>query len=641
MSHSQRTWIVVCFLLELLTGSHSSRLRRQAPDESQDPSLQDLSSLLGQLPAQSLPGNGMDLTNLMDSVSQALGQGAQGMGQGVGQSVGQGMDLSSVMDMANALQQKPERGVRVHFNDGGSEAAMMEVFVETKSVDDLMGSKAGRQQLGQLNAQLEQAMGSLGQGMNMMQGVHQAQQAVDAVNAPNLEAMLSDIARMLSSGGSAGLFPGLAGNDSMNLLLQTMDQLPALKSLMENLSRMLAGLETGQPSTAQTMQQMLASAASSLQGLLGNGRSMPGADGMRQMMEMAVNSLVGNMELLNTLMYSTQHTLSDPSFLQTLNNTHCLMTTLTDPRPNQGLALHCMQQLMQTVLTPQNSEQIMTTMRDFLNTYVNNPQTLQTVMKLLQTPSLDTAFTLLQSFVGQLDVAGSDVTTAMQTVQTMLRGLLQNQPLMEALSKLLQSPESGSLYRDVMDMLRNSTLGDPVTQQLLLVVNDTLVRVWTSGDLGQAADTLRQMTAMLSQAQDPGQPLSQSQLAFLDMLNKVMDMMVSVANRSTTQLPDSSTTARPAITDTPTPRAPPSTTATVRETTSSPGQTTTSSTSTTTARPATPLPPARSSSAAPSPAPATTGRSDTQDDDDDSGAVHLSFSVISVALALFVSTMFL
>lgn len=575
-------------------------------------------------------GNGMDLSNMLQGLGQALGQSNPGSSAS-----GQNFDYNSFMQMANNMQQQQQQqgagsGAQVQFSHQGSHDAnspALTVVVETKSVDDLMGSPEGMQQMNQLGAQLEQAMNSLSQGVHMMQEMDQAETMVDSLRNLNAETMLGGIAKLLLGQQGAGV----QSLQSLGQLMQTLDQLPALKGLVEKFYRLLNNLQTSNPATAKDVQQLFASAATSLQGMMmqsmGNGGSMSGPEDMMQMLEQALQSLNANMEMMNAVVHNMQQLMNNPSFLQAVNNTHCLVRSLTGQQ-STGLALGCVQQLLHSTALNGNSEQLIATLNSFMTNIVNNPQLLRSFADLMKTPNFDKTFEMIKMLVGDLNVTNSDLATAMQTMQNMLRGLLGNQRLLETLTTLLKSPGAITVYENAMEFLRNASLGDPATQQVLRVVKDTISGLWQGGDFTRAAEKIQEILMALTDHQDPGQPLSEAQRALVELMRKLLDFAVKASNPG---LEGSSTTPPPtspaASTVTPTPR--PGVTDIAKETTAPPSGGETSKTP----RPATEEPGTTTPSNTTTPS-STTRRLDTRDGNANGATTPVSLSGITVIIAV-------
>ena len=586
----------------------------------------------------------MNLANMLDGLNQALGQANHGT-----DNMGQNVDLSSTAQLANYKPQNLENGIQVQLSSGDPDDVsnpVLTVMVETKSADDLMNSETGRQQMNQLSVQLEQAMNSLSQGVHMVHDLDQAEVVVDFLQDLKPEAMLGGIAELLVGQAAEQVLQGAAGVQSLQSLrqlMQTLDQLPALRGLLENVYRLLDSLQTSNPSTAKEVQQLLASATMSLQGMMmqvmGNGGVISGPEEVMQMLEGALQSLNTNMEMLNAMVYDMQQMMSKPTFLQAMNDTHCVVKSLTGEQ-GTGLALECMRQLLQSVVSTGSSEEVIAQLNNFITNFVNNPQLLQTFTDLMKMPNLDTAFQLIQMMAGNMNVAKLDLAAAMQTMQNMLKDLLGNQQLLETLTALMQNPEASTVYENAMGFLRNVTMGGPAAQQVLMVVNDTITRIWKDGDFRQVAGKIKEILTELTKDQDPIQPLSNAQKALVELLNMLLDFALSV---NVTE-PGESTTHPPQPTITPTLR--PQVTSTVAETTKSSAGTTTdspsaqttpvhtasraSTLSTKTSALSTTDPGPRTSSTAP-----TTTRGMDTDDGTDNGATPVSLSGVTIIITVF------
>lgn len=579
----------------------------------------------------------MELTNILDGLNQVFGPVNQ-----KAEDIGQNVDLSSIMQLANNMPHNLQNGIQVQLNNGNSEDVnnpVLTVMVETKSVDDLMSSDTGRQQINHLGVQLEHAMNSLSQGVHMVQDLDKEEVMVNNLQNLKAEALLGCLAELMIGQGAEQMLQGVAGVQSLQSLerlTQTLDQLPALRGLLEKFYRFLDSLQTSNPTTAKGIQQLFASAAMSLQSMtvqgMGNGGAISELEDMMQMLERALQSLNTNLEMLNGMVQDMQQMMHNPTFLQAVNNTHCLVKSLTGEQ-NNGVALGCMQQLLQSVAGNGSSERVIASLNNFMTNFVNNPQLLQSLTDLMKVPSLDTAFSMIQMMIGDLDIANADAATAMQTLQNMLRDLLGNQRLLETLTTLLQNPEASTVYENAMEFLRSATLEDPATQQVLMVVNDTISRMWKEGDFQQAGQKIKEILTTLTSDQDPSQPLSNAQQALIELLEKLLDFTLSANNTE----PGESTTHRPTSTVTPTPR--PGVTSTPASTTTlspSPKTSPPDSTGSKTSTPSTADPSPRTSSVgadSSSMAPTTTRRMDTRDGNDN-GATSFSLSAVTMIISV-------
>ncbi|XP_076459785.1 uncharacterized protein LOC143292949 [Babylonia areolata] len=643
--------LVSVLLYGHIAGHDQARPKRHAADDNDDddddtndnphlPLLQHLQEWTHRsIPGQDVQSRAVDMQRVMDRVGQALAPPG---------TPGRGLDSGSLMRLVNSVRQTGKDRIEFQLTDGDPNdpnSPEVSVVVETLSAEDLLASDEGRQQLSQLNAQLEQAVNSLSQGVEVMQGPDQVGGTVGNLLNASAEAMLGGLVDMLASADDGRMFLGVVGSQALQAIHQltaTLDQLPGLKGLLGKVYRLVEHLLASSQSSTKDMQQLFSNAAMLFHGMRGGQGGVMMMD-VDSMLEMALNGLNANLELLELVVNEMHHTADSPSFLLALNDTRCLVKSLRGDL-SIDTAAGCLQHLMQAIAMVNQSEHMVTNLIDSLIHFLDNPSALQSVTDLMKMPSLDKAFSMIRMMLGDLNEANADLVNAMQTLQAMLQNLLNNEAFLETLGNLLQNPESSQVYENAMQFLKEASLDDPATHQLLKVVNDSISMLWQEGGADMAVEKLEEVLTALKDNQQATQPLSDSQQALLDLLNKLLTLAQNAVHSGgkTTEVPPTPTTERPADTST---GNDVTVTVTVDRTTA-------------TKSPVTTPTPQSSPSLTTSPTPGTTAgpssttidvsggastlspqNTESPDTNDDSGSAHVSVSVLALTLAVLASSL--